>query len=144
MIHLSPCNIIKDSLPHDCSIKFKERCYNSEFNTSECHDEEKLQERFHNAVDGVDLASGNKGSYQVYSLGYESQRERSTLSEKIGLDLRNSPGSNNMEEGCFESQYLRGVLENYEISTSRTAESTYEIVGYSPFLISMKLSFHFN
>ena len=49
-----------------------------------------------------------------------------------------------MEEGCFESKYLRGVLENYDISASRTAKSAYEIVGYSPFLISMKLRFHFN
>ena len=35
---------------------------------------------------------------------------------EIGLDLRNFPGSNNMEEGCFESKYLRDVLENYDIS----------------------------
>ena len=76
--------------------------------------------------------------------GSEAQRQRSPLSEKIGLDLRNSPGSNNMEEGCFESKYLRHVFENYDISTGRTTESTYEIVGYSPFLISMKLHFHFN
>ena len=144
MTRLSPCSISEDSMPHDYSIKFKESCYNSEFNTSECHDDKKIQERCHNVVDGVELASGNKGAYQVYSVGSEAQRERSPLSKEIGLDLINSPGSNNMEEGCFESKYLRGVLENYEISTSRTAESTYEIVGYSPFLISMKLSFHFN
>ena len=60
------------------------------------------------------------------------------------MNLINSLGSNNMEEGCFENKYLRGVFENYDISTGRTAEFAYEIVGYSPFLISMKLSFHFN
>ena len=95
-------------------------------------------------MDGVELASGNKGAYQVYSVGSEAQRERSPLSKEISLDLRNSPGSNNMAEGCFESKYLRGVLENYEISAGRTVESAYEIVGYSPFLISMKLRFHLN
>ena len=144
MTRLSPCSISEDSLPYECSIKFKESCYNSEFNTSECHDDKKIQERCHNAVDGVELASRNKGAYQVYNVGSEAQRERSPLSEKIGLDIRNSPGSNNMAEGCFESEYLRGVLENYEISAGRTAESAYEIVGYSPFLISMKLRFHLN
>ena len=95
-------------------------------------------------MDGVELASGNKEAYQVYSVGSEAQRKRSPLSEEIGLDLRNSSGSNNMAEDYFESKYLRGVLENYEISAGRTAESAYEIVGYSPFLISMKLHFHFN
>ena len=144
MTHLSPCSIYEDSLPHDCSIKFKESCYNLEFNTSEFHDDKKLQERCHNVVDGVELDSGNKGAYQVYSVGSEAQRKRSPLSEEICLDLRNSPGSNNMAEDCFESKYLRGVLENYEISAHRIAKSTYEIVGYSPFLISMKLRFYFN
>ena len=62
------------------------------------------------------LAYGNKGASQVYSVGSKAQRERSPLSEEIGLDLRNSPGSNNMEEGCFGSKYLRGFLENYDIS----------------------------
>ena len=94
MTHLSPCSIYEDSLPHDCSIKFKESCYNSEFNTSECHDDKKLQERCHNAVDGVELASRNNGAYQVYSVGSEAQRERSPLSEEIGLELGNSLGSN--------------------------------------------------
>ena len=141
---LSPCSISEDSLPHDFSIKFKENFYNSEFNTSECHDDKKLLKRCHNDVDGVDLAFGNKGAYQVYSVGSEAQRKRSPLSEEICLDLRNSPGSNNMEEGCFESKYLRGVHENYDICAGKTTESAYEIVGYSPFLISTKLHFHFN
>lgn len=137
---LSPCGITEDSVPHDCSIKFKESCYNSEFNTSECHGDEKLLGRCHNALDGMKLLSENKGSSQVYSMGSESQRERRPFSEDILLGLRNSPGSNNMTERCLENECLRGVLENDEISAGRTVQSASEIVDYKDVLIIFKFN----
>lgn len=53
--NLSPCEITEANVPHDGSIKFKERFYNSEFNTSECCGDEKLLGRCHNALDEMEL-----------------------------------------------------------------------------------------
>ena len=118
-IGLTPYSITEDSLLHDCSIKFKESCYNSDLNASECHDD-KLLGRCRNAPEG--------SLSQVYGMGSGAQTERKSLSEDILWGLRNSPVSHNMEEGCFGSKCLRGVLENNEISVGRIMQSASVIV----------------
>lgn len=137
---LSSCGITEDTVPHDYSIKLKESCYNSEFNASESHVDEKLLGRCHNALDGMEPLSENKGPSQVYSMGSEAQRERRSISENVLLGLRISPPSNNMAEGCSESECLRGVPGNDEISAGRTVQSASEIVDYKDVLIIFKFN----
>lgn len=137
---LSSRGITEDTLPHDCSIKLKESCYNSEFNASESHVDAKLLGRCHNALDGMESLSENKRPSQVYSMGSEAQSERRPISEDVLLGLRIFPPSDNMAEECYESECLRGVSGNDEISSGRTVQSASEIVDYKDVLIIFKFN----
>eukprot|EP01018_Ginkgo_biloba_P037144 Gb_15822 [translate_table: standard] len=144
-------SISKERLASQCDSQYsfrkcKENCQNSGCKICDCYDDNNVLDRCQYVQNEVkapfqtEEASSNGKLSDLYNMGSKAQRGRKTLSEKFILDLRNSPGSNIMEEGCFDKAFLGSLHKNDGNYICRTSESGFEVGHYKDMLIIFKFN----